>query len=117
MGMIRIFHEKDKAKLFARLENRKIRISNEIAMSVRQIVSQVQREGDRALLQFTQRFDKVRLTARQLRVRPQMLRTAAKKADAALIRDLEKAIFNIHAYHSRQIQKSWEYNKRGVILG
>ena len=45
------------------------------------------------------------------------LRAAAKKADPALVRDLEKAIFNIYAYHKRQIQKSWEYSKRGVVLG
>ncbi len=115
--MVRIFQEKDKAKLFARLESRKILVSSEIAGSVRQIVSQVQREGDRAVLRFTERFDKVKLTSRQMRVRHQVLHTAVKKADPALLRDMEKAIFNIHAYHSRQIQKSWEYSKRGVVLG
>jgi histidinol dehydrogenase len=115
-GMVRIFQEKDKAKLFARLESRKKLVSHDIVDSVRQIVSQVQKEGDRALLKFTERFDKVKMTARQIRLRPQALRTAAKKADPALVRDLEKAIFNIHAYHSRQIQKSWEYGKRGAVL-
>jgi histidinol dehydrogenase len=115
--MIRIFREKDKAKLFARLEKRKILVSNEIAESVRQIISQVQKHGDRALLRYTQQFDKIKLTARQLRVRRQALRAAAKKADPDLLRDLEKAIFNIHAYHARQMQKSWELTKRGVVLG
>ena len=80
-------------------------------------MSQVQKEGDRALLKFTERFDKIKLTARQLRVRPQALRAAAKKVDRSLLIDLEKAIFNIHAYHSRQIQNSWEFSKRGVVLG
>jgi histidinol dehydrogenase len=117
MDMIRIFQEKDKAKLFARLESRKKLVSQDIVESVRQIVSQVQKEGDRALLKFTERFDKVKLTARQMRVRPQALRVAAKKVDRSLLIDLEKAIFNIHAYHSRQIQNSWEFNKRGVVLG
>jgi histidinol dehydrogenase len=115
--MVRIFQEKDKAKLFARMESRKIIASSEIADAARQIVSQVQREGDRALLKFTERFDKIKMTAKQLRVKPQELRAAAKKADPSLLRDLEKAIFNIHAYHSRQVQKSWEYSKRGVVLG
>jgi histidinol dehydrogenase len=115
--MIRIFHEKDKAKLFARLEARKTLVSTEIAGSVRQIIAQVRQGGDRALVRFTERFDKVKISARQLRLKPQTLRAAAKKADPALIRDLEKAIFNIHAYHSRQVQKSWEFTKRGVVLG
>jgi histidinol dehydrogenase len=115
--MVRIFQEKDKKKLFACLESRKILDSSEIAGPVRQIVTQVRQEGDRALLKFTERFDKVKLKAQQLRVRPQELSAAAKKADPALVRDLEKAIFNIYAYHRRQIQKSWEYSKRGVVLG
>jgi histidinol dehydrogenase len=115
--MIRIFQEKDKAKLVARLESRKKLVSQDTVESVRQIVSQVQKEGDRALLKFTERFDKVKLTARKLRVPPQALRAAAKKVDRSLLIDLEKAIFNIHAYHSRQIQNSWEFSKRGVVLG
>lgn len=115
--MVRIFHERDKAKLFARLESRKILASGEIADAARQIVNQVQKEGDRALLRYTERFDKVKLTAKQLRVSPQTLRAAARKADPALLRDMEKAIFNIHAYHRRQVQKSWEFRKRGVVLG
>ncbi len=115
--MVRIFHEKDKAKLFARLESRKKLVSTEIADSVRQILAQVRDGGDRALLKFTERFDRVKLTARQMRIRHQTLHAAAKKADPALLRDLEKAIFNIYAYHTRQMQKSWEYTKRGVVLG
>jgi histidinol dehydrogenase len=115
--MIHIYEEKDKARLFASLEIRKTLVSVEIADSVRQIVSQVRSQGDRALLKFAEKFDKIKLTARQLRVKPQTLRTAAKKADPALLRDLEKAIFNINAYHRRQLQKSWQYRKRGVILG
>jgi histidinol dehydrogenase len=115
--MVRIFHEKDKARLFARLESRKVLASGEIASSVRQIISQVQREGDRALLKFTERFDKIKMTARQLRVTHSVLHAAAKKVDPALVRDMEKAVFNIHAYHKRQVQKSWEFGKRGVVLG
>jgi histidinol dehydrogenase len=115
--MVRIYQEKDKDKLFARLESRKILATGEIAESARQIVSQVQREGDRALLKFTERFDKVKMTARQLRVKHSVLHSAVKKVDPALLRDFEKAIFNIHAYHKMQIQKSWEFNKRGVSLG
>src|SRR5437763_1734406 len=116
MDMIRIFQEKDRARLFERIENRKLLVSSEIVGSVRQIISQVQQKGDRALLDFTAQFDKIKMTARQLRVRPQLLRAAAKNADPALLRELEKAIFNIHAYHSREVQESWEYSKRGVVL-
>jgi histidinol dehydrogenase len=115
--MIRIFREKDKSKLFARLDKRKITVSNELTDSVRQIIAEVRKRGDRALLKYTRQFDKIKLTARQLRVQRQTLRATAGKADAGLLRDLEKAIFNIHAYHSRQLQESWEFAKKGVVLG
>jgi histidinol dehydrogenase len=115
--MIRIFREKDKSKLFARLDKRKITASNELTDSVRQIIADVRKRGDRALLKYTRQFDKIKLTARQLRVQRQTLRAAAGRADAGLLRDLEKAIFNIHAYHSRQVQESWEFAKKGVVLG
>ncbi len=115
--MIPIFKEKDKDRLFARLEKRKTLVSKKIVNSVHGILAQVQRQGDRALLRFAEKYDKVKMTARQLRVRPQALRAAAKKADPYLLRELEKAIFNIHAYHTREVQKSWEFTKRGVILG
>lgn len=115
--MVRIYFEKDKARLFQRLEKRKIVVSGEIAESARSIISQVQKEGDKALVRLTGQLDKVKLTARRLRVRKQSLRAAAKKADPELVRDMEKAIFNIHAYHSREVLKSWEFTKRGVVLG
>ena len=115
--MVRIFQEKDRKKLFACLESRKLLQTSEIEDQVRQIVSQVRHDGDRALLKFTEQFDKVKLKAQQLRVRSRELQDEARKADPALVRDLEKAIFNIYAYHKRQIQKSWEYRKRGVVLG
>jgi histidinol dehydrogenase len=115
--MIRIFQEKDKDELLERLESRRNLESGDIAASVRQIIAQVREQGDKALLRFTEQFDRVKLSPRQLRVRPQVLAASAKRVDPALLRDLEKAIFNIHAYHTREVQKSWEFAKRGVVLG
>ncbi|HSW38286.1 MAG TPA: histidinol dehydrogenase [Acidobacteriota bacterium] len=115
--MIRLFYEKDKERLFTLLENRKVSSSNVIAASVRRILSHVRKEGDRAVLEYTERFDKITLTARQMRVTPQALRSAAGKADPSLLREMEKAIFNINAYHRRQVQKSWQFRKRGALLG
>ena len=34
-----------------------------------------------------------------------------------MVRELERAIFNIHAYHKRELQKSWQFVQRGVVLG
>jgi histidinol dehydrogenase len=115
--MIPIYRLKDRAQFFERLERRGTLISGEIQKTVRRIVAQVREEGDAALLRFTDQLDHVRMTARQLRVKPQALRAAAASADPALVRELEKAIFNIHAFHKRQLQQSWEFSRRGAVLG
>jgi histidinol dehydrogenase len=108
---------KDRAKLFARLERRKALASGEIADAVRAIIARVREEGDDALVSLAEQFDRVTLTPRQLRVRPQALRAAAAQADPALILELEKAIFNINAYHKRELQESWQFEKNDIVLG
>jgi histidinol dehydrogenase len=115
--MIPIYRQRERTRLFDRLQKRRSAVSGRVVEVVRDIIGQVRREGDRALLRLTGELDGVKLTARQLRVRPQALRSAAAKADPALVRDLEKAIFNIHAYHKRQLQDSWEFSNGGATLG
>ncbi len=115
--MIPIYRLKDKNKLFARWEKRQGQISGDILAAVRRIVSQVRQEGDAALFRLTAEFDGVRLTPATMRVKPRTLRSAAAAADPAIVRELEKAIFNIHSYHKRQVQKSWEFVRRGTVLG
>jgi histidinol dehydrogenase len=115
--MIRIFCEKDRNKLFNRLESRKKLASGEIATAAREVVEAVRKEGDRALLRFTEKFDNVRLTAKRLRVHPDELRTAAQTVSSSLIKDMKKAIANSYAYHRRQTEKAWEIKKPGVVLG
>ncbi len=115
--MIPIFKQDDRSRLFLRLEKRRMFISGEIQDSVRRILAEVREKGDDALLRFTEELDGVKMTARQLRVPPKALRAAAADADPAVVRELEKAIFNIRAYHARQVQKSWELVRRGVTLG
>ncbi len=115
--MIPIYRQREKAKLFQRLERRKSAISGEIVEVVRDIIRQVRLEGDKALLRLALKLDRVKLTERQLRVRPHVLRAAAAQADPSVLRELEKAIFNIHAYHKHELQKSWEFTVRDITLG
>jgi histidinol dehydrogenase len=115
--MIPIFRRGDREALSARLEKRRNLISGEILEQVRRIISQVRDQGDKAVLRLTQELDGVKMTLRQMRVQPPTLRAAAANADPAVVRELEKAIFNIHAYHKREVQESWEFSRRGVVLG
>jgi histidinol dehydrogenase len=115
--MIPIYRHYERSKFFSRLEKRRTLISSEILNRVRHIISEVREEGDGALLRFAQELDGVKMTARQLRVQHKTLRAAAALADEAVVRELEKAIFNIRAYHAHQLQKSWDFTRCGVTLG
>lgn len=115
--MIPIYLSKDREQVFARLEKRKTRASGKILSKVRRIISDVREGGDRALLRHTAKLDGIRLSPLQIQVQPKALRAAAAQADPSLLQALERAIFNIHAYHRREVQKSWEFGKRGVVLG
>ncbi len=115
--MIPIFRAKDKALLFSRLEKRKAQISGGVVNAVRRIISDVRKNGDRALVKYNARLDGERMSPGQIRVDPRVLQSAARQARPELILAIEKAMFNIHAYHKREVQKSWEFSRRGVILG
>ncbi len=86
--------------------------------AVRVIVEAVRKRGDRALLEFTRRFDGVRLAPKELVVSEGEFRQAYGQVPKEAIRLIREARRNIQAYHKREPLKSWEYKgKRGERLG
>jgi histidinol dehydrogenase len=76
----------------------------------------VQRRGDAALLEYTQRFDGVQFES--LRVSEATLRTSAAKVDKEVLAALRLAIENVRVFHERQREESWEISPvAGVRLG
>jgi histidinol dehydrogenase len=75
-----------------------------VTRAVSRIVDGVRREGDRAVLRYTARFDGVRLSARGLRVPPEKIRALAAAADPALVAALRAMARRIEAYHRRQLR-------------
>jgi histidinol dehydrogenase len=73
----------------------------ELAQSVRMIVEQVGLIGDDAVADFTEKFDKVKLSAQQFRISKEDLQKAHKNLDKKLLASLRKAIANIRKYQSK----------------
>ena len=83
---------------------------------VAEIIAAVRREGDRALIEFTERFDGVRPTA--LAVPKEEIARALDGLDGALRQALEEAAANIRRFHEHQRTNSWFMEDGdGVILG
>ena len=85
---------------------------------VREIVRKVAKEGDRALVEYTQKFDDANFSAKDLKVSKEEIDKAYKKAGKAFREVLAKAIQNITAYHQRQKPDEWfEILPLDVVLG
>jgi len=104
-------------KALARLERSK-GFDPKVEGTVRGIVDAVRKGGNRVLLEFTRRFDGVRLKPRDMVTGEQEFRRAYKEVPWATIRLIREARRNIQAYHEREPLRSWEYKaKRGERLG
>ncbi len=84
----------------------------EVDRAVAAILRAVQREGDAALLRYTRRFDRVRLTPRQVRVPAGEIRALARRADVRLVAALQDMARQIEAYHLRQKDRGFRMRLR-----
>jgi len=93
-------------------------VDPEIARRVSEIVTAVREKGDAALLDFTQRFDHVALTAPELRVRPEEFAAAERAVGEATRRSLRYAAERIERFHRECAPRSWRMeDANGSRLG
>jgi histidinol dehydrogenase len=89
-----------------------------IDAAVAKIIAAVRRRGDRALVEFGARFDRVKLTAAGLRVRPAEMEAARRALPAAERRALELAARRIREFHRHTLSASFTYrDDAGMRLG
>ncbi len=90
----------------------------DLAASVRSIVADVRSRGDAALIEFTERFDKVRLTPATLRLDAAEIAAAADACGRHALAALDVAARRIEDYHRRQIPCDVSYiDELGARLG
>ncbi|CAM4496123.1 histidinol dehydrogenase [Paenibacillus typhae] len=86
--------------------------------TVKQIVATIKKEGDAALLRYTEQFDRTVLTATELRVTPEELQAAYSQVEDSFVTAIRAAAVNIRAFHARQKRSSWmDLQPDGTILG
>jgi histidinol dehydrogenase len=107
----------ESAKL-KKILSRGVGLNNEILTRADAIIRELRERGDAALVEFTLRFDGVRLTPETLRVDRQVIETLAAQVDDDLIAAMREAISNIRYYHEHQLAGDWEITRdNGVRLG
>lgn len=90
--------------------------TQQVEQTVRDIIHEVSLRGDEALLEFTERFDKVKLGS--LRVPREKLEEAVAYVDPAIKDTWIQAIENVERFHQRQKEDSkLEFFDDGTVLG
>ena len=86
--------------------------------TVKEIVENVHQNGDKALFEYTHKFDKADINASNVKVTDEEIEEAYKEVDAELLEVIRKAIKNIKEYHELQKRNSWITTKEnGIMLG
>lgn len=86
--------------------------------TVREILQAVKRQGDKALLYYTEEFDTKTLTSDQLRVKGAELDAAYQQVSQELLSAIQLAAKNIEAFHRQHLPKSWvQFGEDEVVLG
>ncbi|NKB63761.1 MAG: histidinol dehydrogenase [Gammaproteobacteria bacterium] len=108
------FHQNLK-KLLQRGEDN----SHSVDDIVREIIAQIRREGDSALLSLTSRLDGVSAdTVEQLEIPRQELEDSLSSMDCTSRDALEAATRRIREYHEREVLQSWKFSQAdGTTLG
>ncbi len=90
----------------------------EYESTVNEILLNVRTNGDKAVFEYTEKFDHVHLTAETVQVTQKEIEDAYTVVEPSLVEIIQKAIVNIREYHEKQKQYSWFDTKQdGTMLG
>lgn len=108
--------ELDKIKKF--LQNSK-NIERNVVRSVEEIIDIVRHDGDKALIEFSNKFDKADFEfARDFVVSEQEIEAAKERIDPKLLAALKLSYDRIYSYHQKQMPKDFQYvDEIGTKLG
>jgi histidinol dehydrogenase len=107
--------EKDVTAFLKALRERASGGGEEIEQRVRGILDDVRRNGDRAVLKYTEAFDS--LKTKRLRITSDEIVRHARKARRGVVKALEFSSKRIRAFHEMQKEKSWSFSHRDNLLG
>jgi histidinol dehydrogenase len=100
-------------KLLAKRRERKKKIRERVA----KIIKEVKEKQDLALVEFTKKFDKVKILPNQLRVSESEISAAFSKLETSLITSFKFAIDNVKKFYRNQLPKNVKIKEtNGKIL-
>lgn len=111
-------NEETKSQILENLLKRSPSQYTEYEATVNEIISNVRENGNKALFEYTEKFDGYKLSPDNILVTRAEIDEAYAKLDKELIDVLKEAAENIRAFHTKQLRNSWfDAGEDGTILG
>ena len=108
--------EKGWQALIDELKAREEEVDPSIMVTVSEVINKVAKEGDKALVEYTKKFDKVQLDT--MKVTEEEIDKCFETVEDEFIANMKEAKENIEYYHNAQKSRGFILNKeRGVFLG
>jgi len=111
-------NEKTKQELLKNLLNRNPGSYGSYESTVNEIIENVKANKDKALFDYTLKFDKCEINSDNIRVTKEEIDEAIKSLDPEFIEVMKKSAENIRVFHEKQKRNTWIDTKDdGSILG
>lgn len=107
--------DKEIAAFLNVLKNRACGGNQDIEQQVKEILHNVRRHGNRAVLKYTRTFDS--LKTNRLAIKPAEIAMQSAKAEGKVVKALRLSAKRIRAFHEKQREQSWIFSEKDSILG
>lgn len=110
--------ENNKSYYVENLKNRAEAVQRDVLDAVEEILEDVRKNGDSAVIKYTNKFDSKNISEQNVKVSVDEIKKAYENVDKKFIEAIKTAKENIWFYHEKQKQNSWMTTKEdGIILG
>jgi histidinol dehydrogenase len=101
---------------FKKLLDRLPVLEDTVSETALAILREVRKEGDRAVIRYTKKWDHLDLTPTTLRVSKKEIQDAYSAVPSDVVKSLKYAANRIFAFHQRQKVSGWTISKEGISL-
>jgi histidinol dehydrogenase len=103
-------------RVYTKVLNRLPTLGGDVDIVVQTILNAVRKEGDRAVFRYTQKFDRVTLTQKSIKITKQEIASAYQQVHSDVVKSLQFSADRIFAFHEKQTTTGWTIEKDGIYL-
>lgn len=94
--------EENKKQCMNNLKSRSKKVQKDVITSVKKILEDINENGDKALIKYTNKFDSKKINLENIRVTSEEIKKAYELVDEKFIKAIKIAKENILFYHEKQ---------------